>query len=146
MLQHLDFLNKSKNSRGYVALMSVLIISAIGVIIVTSLLSLGTSYQRSIFVIQQQFNTQSLSHACSNVALMKIKLDALYEGGESINFGADNCDILPITQTNGLYTIKIQSVSNYISQKTQIVVSRIENPDTFAVTLTIESWKNMADF
>lgn len=146
MLHQHIFQNKFKNNRGYVALMSVLIVSAVGVMIAISLLTLGISYQRSSFILEQSYSAEAIANACSNVALEKIRLDAMYMGGETINFGANYCNILSIIKNIDVYTINTEGVVGSILRKNKIVVSRSVDIDTGAVFLVIDSWQDVADF
>jgi hypothetical protein len=137
-----NFINKLKNEEGYVALMSVLIISAIGVIVSLSLLIGGMSYQRSVLALEQEYSTRALAKACANVALNKIRLNADYLGDENIVFDYGSCLILPINKNQNTYSINTQGVVDSFLHKNKIVVLRNTDP----VSLSIQSWQEVADF
>lgn len=140
------FLSKFMNNKGYIALLSVLIISAVGSVVALSLLTVGASLGRTSFMLQKGHSAQALALACGNKALQIIRLSASYGGDETVYFGDDFCEILPITVVAGIYTIKTQGSVDPILRKNKIVVLRTEDPDTLAVTMTLESWQEVADF
>ena len=146
MLHLHTFPNKFKNNEGYVALMSVLVISAVGLIIAVSLLTTGMIHQHSSFAIEEGYAASALAKACSNVALEKIRLNAAYLGSESVNFENNHCDILPISKDEDTYTINIEGIVGTARRKNKVMVSRTEDPDTKVVTMSIELWQEIADF
>ena len=133
-------------NKGYVALMSVLVISAVGTVVAVSLLTVGTISQNTIFTVQKERSAESLSQACVNVALEKIRLDAEYAGDEVISFGINQCDILPIDINGETYTIRTTGLVDTIVRKSRAVVVRTEDVETFVVTLALESWSDVMDF
>jgi hypothetical protein len=146
MLHQLHFLNKFKNNNGYVALMSVLVISAVGMVIAVSLLVTSMLYQRSNFSLEEGYRANSLAKACLNIALEKISFNSLYIGDESINFENDHCEILPLIKEGDTYTIYSKGIAGLSEKKNKIIVVRIEDIDTFEVSMQIEYWKEVADF
>ena len=144
MLQEHSFQNK--NNRGFVALMSVLIISAVGVIITLSLLTIGTSYMRSSFALGEGYKARALAEACANVALENIRLDSEYQGNETINFEDDSCGVLLIGEIGGIYTINTYGVVGSFLRRIKVLAARTEDVETMEVSLTIQSWQEMADF
>jgi hypothetical protein len=144
MLHQLTFQNK--NSGGYVALMSVLIISAVGTIVAISLLTLGMLNQYTSLTLEQGYKAQALANACANVALEKIHLDVDYLGNENIYFDTNSCNILPINKDENTYTVNTRGIVSSAFLKNKIIVTRAEDPETLEVTLTLVSWQEVADF
>lgn len=146
MLHQVVSLNKKKYNGGYVALISVLVVSAVGVVSILSLLFVGGSYQRSVFDMQQHLTAQAAAKACTQKALQALKNSATYQGNEQFSLETNHCDILPIEQTETLYTIKTVGHSGSMLRKNKIVVSRTEDPDTSLGVITVQSWNEVADF
>ena len=130
-----------KDQRGFIALISVLIISAV-------VLTIGISVSlRSIGEMKMSFDKQesrralALAGLCAEQALMKLESVFNYAGNESITIDGESCDILPIGGsgiTNR--TISAQStVSNY-TKKIKIEVTQI------SPVLEIASWQEVANF
>lgn len=137
---------QNKNNGGYVALMSILVISAVGTIVALSLLTLGMLGQRTSLALEQGYRAQALARACANVALEKIRLNVNYIGNESINFNVDSCNILLISKNQNVYTINTRGIVSSVFRKNKIIVTRVEDPETLVVSMTIQSWQEVADF
>jgi hypothetical protein len=138
--------NKHKKNGGYVALISVLVTSAIGVIIALSLLTNGLNSLRSVSSVEQEYGARALAKACANVALEKIRLDTTYLGDEGIDFEDNHCDIFSIDKSQNTYNISIEGIVGSILRKTKVAVRRSEDPDTHFVLLVVQSWQEVDDF
>ena len=86
---------------GYITLISVLIVGAVGIAIATSLLLLGLSSSRTSFTIEQSSQARALADACAEKAITSLIQDENYQGNETINLGQGSCDILQITSGGG---------------------------------------------
>lgn len=109
-------LNKKKN-KGFVALMSAIIISVILLLMVTNL-SLTGFYDRSnIFDSEMKNVSLALAEACVDTALLKLANDSTYiaTGGETVTIsGSDTCTIDQTTLTNPTRIFNVHaSPSNY---------------------------------
>jgi len=126
-----------KNKSGFIALITVLIIFAIILLVglSVSLLSIGEA-QMGLKKTQSSQSTY-LANLCAEQALMKLKENINYSGGEIIDIEGGNCQILPI---EGKWTIK--TIANFENQvkKIKIIVSQV-NPE-----MIISSWQEVADF
>ncbi len=87
-------MNKNKfNNRknGYVTLISMLVIGAVGLSVVVSLVLLGIDSSRSSLSLEQGNKAKALANACAEVALERIwKLD-IYTGSENLTIGQGTC-------------------------------------------------------
>ncbi len=146
MLQQLALINKIKSSGGYVALISVIIVSTVGAIVVISLLNISMSLGLSSQILDEGYSARALSLACANVALEKVRLDSSYVGDENIDFVEGNCSIWPVLENTGVYTLNVSGMVGSVTKKSDIRVLRDEDPDTSMVSLDIQSWQDVADF
>lgn len=127
--------------RGYIALISVLIISAVLLLIAlgASQFSLG----QSTMAIQRNQSLKSyyLAQACAEEALMRLKEDLGYRGEEVLNINGASCQILRIEGSGNKDRI-IKTLSNAHNQtkKIKIEIERV-NPE-----IEIKSWQEVADF
>ena len=126
-----------KESGGFIALTTILIILAVSLIVG---LSIGLlSINEAIMGLKKTQSSQAdyLANLCAEEALMKLKEDINYPGNETIEIEEGNCQILPI---EGNWTVK--TIANFQNQikKIKIVVSQI-NPQ-----MLISSWQEVADF
>jgi len=140
-LSSLGKIKIKKNKNGYVALFSVVFISALLILIATSanLLSIGESDMS--LQENQSWEASYLAVACAEDALMKLKGDPGYSGDETLNFNSGSCRILPI-ESGGDENRIIKTSSNAYNQvrKIKIEISKI-NPK-----IQLKSWQPVADF
>jgi len=126
-----------KNQSGFIALVTVLIIFAIALLIGLSVSLLSISEAQMGLKKSQSSQAYFLANLCAEESLMKLKENINYSGGETIEIGGGNCQILPI---EGKWTIK--TIANFENQvkKIKIIVSQV-NPQ-----MLISSWQEVSDF
>ena len=84
---------RNNAQRGFIALISALVLSAMLLIGVASE-SLGGFFARtSVLDAESKARSEALADACSNMVLSKLTEDASYAGGETITVGSDSCTI-----------------------------------------------------
>ncbi len=132
-------MNQCRN--GYIALISVLIISAIVVLIATSasLISIG----ESDMALQENQARESfyLADFCAEYALMKLESVLNYSGNKTVTLGQNSCNILSI-EGSGNYNrvVKVQSTFSGQTRKVKVQISQI------SPTMQITSWQGVSDF
>ncbi len=116
-----------KKNEGFVALMSVLIVGAVGVIILTSLVSLGVSSVKSSISIESGNRALIIADSCAEEVLLKIREDNSFIGTEQISFEGGSC-IYEVEGGGGEErTIKIEGRFENSTKRLLIIVSEI-NP------------------
>jgi hypothetical protein len=129
------------SSRGFIALTSLVIISAIVLAI-----SVGVSLRSTDGAktgMEQEFSARALAaaHRCAEEALMRLKEDLQYGGGQSIIEMGESCDILPVAGSgNTNRTVETQSTISGRAKKIRVVAAQI-NP-----LLIIDTWDTIPDF
>lgn len=123
-------------TQGFVALVTVLIISAIALLIglSISLLSIGEvkmSLQKS-----QSSQAYYLANLCAEEALMKLKNDIDYSGEVLNDIENGSCIIL----VEGNWIVKVSANFSNQTKKIKIIIGQI-NPQ-----MIISSWQGVADF
>lgn len=123
--------------KGFIALITVLII--LGVVLVIGLGMSQLSLSEAQMSLQKSQSSQAfyLANLCAEQALMKLKENNNYPGGEIINMGNGSCQILPI---EGNWTVKVSANFQNQIKKIRIVVSQV-NPE-----IIIDSWQEVAEF
>lgn len=122
---------------GLVALVTVLIISAVVLIIGLSL-GLGSIAEMKMGLQKNQSSeAYYLANLCAEEALMKLKENSAYPGDEIINLETGHCRIFPI---EGSWTVKVLGIAYNQTKKMKIVISQLY-PDA-----VINSWEEVADF
>jgi hypothetical protein len=124
------------NNKGFIALISVIIISAV-LLVVTSTLSFSGFYGRyNILDSELKERSKSLAEACGDIAILKLAGDINYSHTwpEVININEKSCSIENISSDGTNTTINTQGTTNggaYIT-KIQIVLKNLD--------LSIVSW------
>lgn len=129
------------NSKGFIALISILAISAIGGTIALGLILLGINSTRTSLVYIQSAQARALANACAEEALMKLRESIYYSGNETVSLTSGSCQIQTISGTgNTNRTINTTATVSSATRKVQVIVATV-NP---AISLT--SWQEVADF
>ena len=126
-----------KKQKGFIALTTVLIISALTLMVGISI-SLGSIGEIKMGL-QRSLSSQSyyLANLCAEQTLMKLKEDSSYLGNEIINVSNGSCTILLI---EGHWTIKVSASSSGQIKKMKLTVSQI-NPK-----MIVDSCEEVAEF
>ncbi len=125
-----------KQSQGFVALTSVLILSAI-------FLSLAISTTISVITTtgtNTAFRERNVAHytarGCMEYALMQLERNLNYQGNEVILIGDEECEILPITGAGNIN--RVLEVKSIIGAHVYHIVSEIEAISPIMVVKTSE--------
>ena len=81
----------SNRSKGYITLVSILIIGAVGFSISISLISSGLGNSRTSFALEQSAKAKGLADACAEFALKDIRQLASFIGTKTIHIGDNSC-------------------------------------------------------
>ena len=129
--------NIIEKQKGLVALTAVLIILVIALVIGVGLSLRGIVGMKMSLQEVQSSENYYLAALCAEQALMKLKENRNYPGGETVNTQEGQCTILPIEES---WIIKVSATSSNQVKKMVIVVEEI-NP-----RMIISSWEEVADF
>jgi len=126
---------------GFIALSTVLVLSAIFLSIGIGIASRAISGASVVTALELHHRAEVLADACAEYALIELTRTLNYSGNDSILIEGDTCEILPISGAgNHNRTIETMStVSNY-THRTKVEVS------TVSPTMSIESWVRVASF
>ncbi|MDH4330932.1 MAG: hypothetical protein OEV93_05300 [Candidatus Moranbacteria bacterium] len=83
---------KKYRQGGYITLLSVLVVGAIGVSVAVSLILLGLGSSRNSFSLKQSNQAKALANACAEEALEEIQNLLVYEGSDTISLGQGSCE------------------------------------------------------
>ena len=123
---------------GFIAIISVIIISAV-LMAISFNLSYSGFFARSN-VADGEFKQRSggLAEACIENARIKIAADAAYAGGETVAIGSESCTIMSVTTAGTIKTIK--STASVMGTTTNLQVA------VDGQSLAIISWSELATF
>lgn len=131
---------KNKYNSGYVALVSVLVLGAVGVYITISMLLLGLGSSRSSFSSEESSKANAFAHACAEEGLQQIRDNNAYTGTGSLSFALGACEYA-VTNTGGENRlVDAWGSSGNTIRRVRGVVNAI-NPQ-----ITMTSWREIADF
>ncbi|KPJ57112.1 hypothetical protein AMJ49_02315 [Parcubacteria bacterium DG_74_2] len=123
--------------KGFIALMTVLIIFGIVLIIGLSVSMLSVNEATMGLKKTQSSRAYYLANLCAEHSLMRLKENSNYSGNEIIQTEEGNCQILSIENN---WIVKV--IGNFQNQikKIKIIISQV-NPQ-----MIIQSWQEVADF
>ncbi len=126
--------------QGYIMLLSILIIGAVGVSITVSLLLLGLDSSRSSFTLQQSLQAKSLSNTCAEQALEQVRTNTSFSGSGNVTLPTGTCTYT-VTNTGGeTRSVTATGTAGSIIRKTQVTISSI------TPQIVLHSWTEVADF
>ena len=129
------------NKSGFIALLAVLFLAAIGTGAGISLLILGLTSSQSSFSFESSFRARMLANACAEEALERLRESIYYTGNEVINFSLGSCQIMTISGTGNLNrTVQTTGSFGTVVRKVKVITTRI-HPQ-----ILVTSWQEVADF
>ncbi len=140
MCTHLDTKKWYFDSGGYITLVSVLLIGAIGSAIALSLILLGLSSSRTSFVYEQSEQAKALANACVEEAEQRIHDPPSFIGSGSLSFAQGTCSYVVASQGGSSRTVTASGTVGTVTRKVKIILY------SFSPMLQITSWQEVADF
>lgn len=125
---------------GFVLLISVLIVGAVGLSVASTFLLLGIDATRTGLNFIQGKQARSLADACAEEALEKIWESTAYTGSGNLTFGAGSCSYTVIDLGGSNRQINASGVVSSATRKVKILINQI-NP-----SIGVSSWQEVADF
>ena len=126
--------------RGFVSLIAVIIVGAVGLSVAVFLLLNGIDSMRASFAGEQSSQARALADACAEHALGLIREQTSYTGTDGLTLGGGTCTYIVTSQGGQNRTITSTGTVAAMIRKVRIVIDAI-TPD-----ITIASWQEVADF
>ena len=130
---------RSAPDRGYITLISVLVIGALGTAIATSLILLGIGSSRTSFVVEQSAQAVTLADSCAEEALEQIRELSSYVGSDTLAFTNGTCEYEVIDGGGENRSIQTVGVVGTVVRRVSVEISAIE-PD-----IVVTSWKEVVE-
>ena len=128
-----------KQNNGYIALISVVIISLILVTIAFSLSQTGLMSRLLVLTSDAKERGVAAAEACADMARLKLTQNSSYAGNETIAVGSDDtCQILAIETTGSSKIIKTKAIVLQTVTNSKVTVNSSD--------LSILSWDEVANF
>lgn len=129
-----------ENNNGFVALIAILVLGAVGISVGISLILLGLGSSRTSFSLEQSNQAKALANACSEEALQKLRESTDFTGTSTISLGNGTCTYT-VSATGQSRLITTTSTISTIVRKVKIRLTI--NPQN--LKFTIASWQEVAD-
>jgi len=124
---------------GYITLISVLVVGAVGAAVTISLLMFGLSASRSSFAFEQSAQARGLADACAEQALLSIHDTNTCAGDGSVSFGQGSC-VAVVTGDGTNCTVNATGTVGTIVRRAKIILSSV------SPVIVKSSWREVADF
>lgn len=128
------------NQKGYIALLSVILIAAIGTAIMISVIATGITSSKTDLSLQQGGSARILASSCAEEALQKILETSTTTSSGNLTIGSGTCAYTIATSSGNSITIQASGFLGAIVSKVKVVVS------STSPGLTLSSWAEVADF
>jgi len=128
------------NNGGYITLISVLVVGAVGVAIAISLILLGLGSSRTSFAVEQSNQAKALANACAEEALEQIRNSTPFTGTGNLTLGQGACTYTVTSQGGQNRTIIALGTVGTVVRKVKVIINHI-NP-----LITPTSWQEMDNF
>lgn len=129
--------------RGFVTLVAVLVVGALGLSIAVAILLLGLGASRSSFTSEQSAQARALANACVEAALMQIRNSQSFIGTNSLVFNQGSC-LYGVTNTGGQNRLvnttgTVSTTVPYVIRKARVTL------DAVSPKINITSWQEVPD-
>ena len=120
---------------GYITLLSVIVVSAIGSVIATSLLLWGVGASQTSATVAQSVQARSYASACVEEALEQIRDAKSFVGTATLVFANWSCVYTVTSQGNQSRTVVATSTVSTVVRKISVSITNI------TPVITIQSWQ-----
>lgn len=126
--------------RGYITLITMLVVGAVGLSITTALLLQGVGVSQATFVLQQSAQARAAADACAEEAVQHINDATNYTGTDALTFAQSSCTFV-VTNTGGTTRrVEATGVSQSTTRRVLVLVASL-NPK-----IILSSWQEVAGF
>lgn len=140
MLQQQYVHNKKYNSQsGYITLLSVIIVTSIGLAIVVFTLLTAVSVSQTTFAVEQTYQAKALANACAEEAMQQVSDSSSYTGTAGLTMGQGECSY---SVSGAGQSRVIQSIGTVgtIIRKVKVELDQV------SPQLNVLTWQEVADF
>lgn len=133
-------ISEQKNNQGFVTLIAVLVVAAIGTAVALSLILLGSGASRTSFSMEQSYQAKTLADTCAESALQQIRTYSYYSGTSSATLGKGNCEYTATNDGGNNRTIEASGTVGNVTRRVKIIVNKIDP------LINTSFWQEVADF
>lgn len=129
-----------QTNKGFITLISVLVVGAVGVAITLSVILLGLGSSRGSLALEQSNQAKGLANACTEEALQQIKDSMPFTGTGNITLGQGSCSYTVTSQGGQNRTITASGAVGALTRKVKVIINGI------SPAIQVASWQEVADF
>src|SRR3989344_5525655 len=129
----------NEQTDGFITLISVLVVGAVGIAITSSIVLLGIGSSRTSFAVEQSYQSKALANACAEEAMQQIRDSATFTGSGNLTLGQGACAYAVTSQGTQTRTITASGTAGTIIRKANIIINKI-NP-----LILVTSWQEVSD-
>lgn len=115
----------SQIKRGYIALISILILGFVGLTIVVSYMLIGLNSSEMSLETIQGSKARALANACGEIALRNLKQDINYTGDETLFLGEGFCEIKPVIINGSTRIFEVEGTVDNSLRRIRIELNEI---------------------
>ncbi len=130
----------SQGQKGYLTILSVLIVGTVGVTISLSLLLLGLGSSRAGFAVEQSNQAKAFANTCADDALERMRLLNSFTGTRTLTIGQGSCTYTVTDLGGSNRRITASGTVGTVIRKVDVSV------DQLTPIINIVSWQEVADF
>lgn len=123
MLNH-NYKNYRKKS-GYITLLSVLVVGAVGVAATLSIILSGLGSSRTSFTYEQMNQAKALANTCAENALEQIRISTPFTGNGALSLGQGSCTFSVSSQGGQARAIDATGTVGTVVRRVRIVITAI---------------------
>jgi predicted PurR-regulated permease PerM len=128
------------SSPGYIALITIVIVSFLLMALVFSVSSSGFFAQSTTTINYLSAATDELADSCLNIGILKLVESRNYTGNETVTVGAGQCTLLPILVNGTQKTIRATATTQGTVTNALVTLETTSSPFTILV------WKHDPSF
>lgn len=122
--------------KGYIAIFTVIIITAIALVLATTIVFVSIGELQASFALSQGEDTLQFVDGCVEDALWKSRINSAYNGG-TITRPEGTCSVTVDSKVGNTWTLTITTTATNYTRTMRVVFNR----DVTGITLT--SWKEV---
>ncbi len=132
--------DKHNNQSGYIAILSILIVGAIGTVVVMSLILLGLNSSRTSFAVNQSEQAKLLADTCAEEALQVLWDNPNFIGNGNLTLAGGRCDYTVVNLGGTSREIRASGEIGSLVRKVKVIISQIKP------SIKVTSWQEVPDF
>jgi hypothetical protein len=131
---------KKSSPRGYIALLSVIVLGVIGVSVMLSIILAGISASKTNIALEQGSEARTMASSCTEEALQKVLETATTSAKGSLSIGSSTCSYTITSQNGQNITINASGTMGTLTSKVIAIIA------TTTPSIILSSWQEVGDF